>query len=69
MSSVTVSDTSKDSRKTPSGVKPSHWVNNAGTSFRNPWESYREHTFMNLLSVSFGAKKRERWPRGTSLNA
>jgi len=52
---VTVSKTlSKNphSRKTTSGAKSSHWVDNAGTSFRNPWESYRHHTFLNLLSVS-----------------
>lgn len=33
-------------------VKPAHWVDDTGTSFRNPWESYRHHSFMNLLSVS-----------------
>ena len=52
---VTVSETvskNPDSRKTTGAAKPSHWVDNAGTSFRNPWESYRHHTFMNLLSVS-----------------
>jgi len=52
---VTVSETlskNPDSRKTTSGAKSSHWVDNAGTSFRNPWESYRHHTFLNLLSVS-----------------
>ena len=50
---ITVFKTTSKNLDPRSGVKPPHWVDNAGTSFRNPWESYRHHTFMNMISVSY----------------
>lgn len=32
--------------------KREHWVDVKGTSFRNPWPSWRPHTFRDLLTVS-----------------
>jgi len=49
---LTVSEMISKNPNPQGDVKPSHWVDDTGTSFRNPWESYRHHTFMNLLSVS-----------------
>jgi hypothetical protein len=53
-STVIVSNTVSKNPDPHIGVKPAHWVDNVGTRFTNPWESYRHHTFVNMLSVSTG---------------
>ena len=32
--------------------KPAHWVNAKGSSFVNPWPSFREHGFSDFVTVS-----------------
>lgn len=31
--------------------KPAHWVDDKGTSFKNPWASWREHDWRDQLYV------------------
>ncbi|KAF8901317.1 N-acyl-phosphatidylethanolamine-hydrolyzing phospholipase D [Gymnopilus junonius] len=50
-----VIDISANSNKNPNhvaqGSKPDHWVDKAGTAFKNPWKSWRTHTFRDRLNL------------------
>ncbi|KAH9475547.1 Metal-dependent hydrolase lscR [Psilocybe cubensis] len=45
------SNPSKDPHPTPKGDKPPHWVDKAGSSFHNPWKSFRAHSFRDKLNL------------------
>lgn len=47
--SIRVLNTDEKARK--SEVKPPHWVDDKGTSFKNPWASWREHDWRDQLYV------------------
>ena len=34
------------------GSKPDHWADDAGTTFQNPWKSWRSHTISDRVGVS-----------------
>jgi hypothetical protein len=48
-STIRVSETESEARK--DAGKPAHWVDDAGTSFKNPWASWREHDWRDQLYV------------------
>lgn len=47
-----IDNPSKNPDPTPSDQKPAHWVDTAGSSFVNPWKSWREPVFKERLRVS-----------------
>jgi N-acyl-phosphatidylethanolamine-hydrolysing phospholipase D len=54
-STIRVSETESEARK--DAGKPAHWVDDAGTSFKNPWASWREHDWRDQLYIVFGHSK------------
>ncbi|KIJ47263.1 hypothetical protein M422DRAFT_28926 [Sphaerobolus stellatus SS14] len=47
----------EDAKKRDKEVKPTHWVNNQGTAFRNPWASWRPHDWRDQLYIVFQHSK------------
>ncbi|KAJ6512235.1 Metallo-hydrolase/oxidoreductase [Mycena vitilis] len=43
--------------KTKTGTRPSHWVNDEGTAFENPWASWRQHDWRDQLYIVFQHSK------------